>query len=370
MPKNKRLHFKDLDTLRFFAFVPVFVFSVLYLTTNEREGIYVQLTNLFAILRVSSFDFFFFISAFLLTSHGLREYKYNQNFSLKNFFIRRMMRLSFPLILLLLFIFLFYPMVIETLKLNVVGERAHYDLFLLFPEYYSSYSNEQYIFLSALWTIFSFGLYYFIWGFVLKYTKGKIAIVAIIFILSGIIMRFVADFLETSWVFNPLAYGVTIGLGALTAKAVREELPFIQTIKNSHKKLLLLFYLVGGLFIQFGYLISGSSFFMSFFPIFSGLFLGIIVIDQTFGKNAPLKFRNLKLMSQVGRISFGFFVYYSIINVLTIIGIESLNFETNQLTVKIIFALVGFVLSWIIADISFNYIEKPLLRFRREFKNT
>ncbi|MBK6527004.1 MAG: hypothetical protein IPG07_16525 [Crocinitomicaceae bacterium] len=92
MPKTKRLHFKDLDALRFFGFIPVFLFSVLFLSSTDTEGFHHEMLLVIGYLKINSFDFFFFISSFLLTSQGLREYKYNQSFALKSFYLRRFIR--------------------------------------------------------------------------------------------------------------------------------------------------------------------------------------------------------------------------------------------------------------------------------------
>jgi peptidoglycan/LPS O-acetylase OafA/YrhL len=97
-------------------------------------------------------------------------------------------------------------------------------------------------------------------------------------------------------------------------------------------------------------------------------FFGFMILDQTFGKNSPFKFRNNKVLTHLGKISFGLFVYQAILNVLIVIGIDSLDFEMTSFSTKILFTILGFVMSWIVADLSFNFVEKPLLRMRREFK--
>jgi hypothetical protein len=48
------------------------------------------------------------------------------------------------------------------------------------------------------------------------------------------------------------------------------------------------------------------------------------------------------------------FVYQAILNVLIVIGIDSLDFEMTSFSTKILFTLLGFVMSWIVADLSFQ----------------
>lgn len=368
MPKTKRLHFKDLDALRFFAFVPVFLFSVLFLSSTDTEGFHYELLQIIRFIKINSFDFFFFISSFLLTSQALREYKYNSGFALKSFYVRRLIRLLPLTLVALSFAFLFYPLIIKTLKLNVVTTPQGPKLLQLIPEYYASYINEQYIYLAVIWVILMFAIFYLIWGLILKYGSKALQSIAIVFIVAGIATRITCYFMEVSFEFNPLAYGVAIGMAAMLAQLVRTDSKHLDKIKNIPKKFIFPIYILGLLIVIFGYLISTNFFVYSIVPVVTGAFYSFMILDQTFGKSSPYKFRNNKVLTHLGKISFGLFVYQAILNVLIVIGIDSLDFEMTSFSTKILFTVLGFVMSWIVADLSFNFVEKPLLRMRREFK--
>jgi peptidoglycan/LPS O-acetylase OafA/YrhL len=368
MPKTKRLHFKDLDALRFFGFIPVFLFSVLFLSATDTEGFHHEMLLVISYLKINSFDFFFFISSFLLTSQGLREYKYNQNFALKSFYVRRFIRLLPLSVVALSFAFIAYPLIIKTLKLNVVTTPQGPKLLQLIPEYYASYINEQYIYLAVIWVILMFAIFYVIWGLILKYGSKALKSISILFILAGIASRITCHFLDISFEFNPLAYGVPIGMAAILAQLVRTESKHLEKIKNIPKKFILPIYILGLAIVVFGYLMSTNFFIYSIVPVITSSYFGFLILDQTFGKNSPFKFRNNKVLTHLGKISFGLFVYQAILNVLIVIGIDSLDFEMTSFSTKILFTLLGFVMSWIVADLSFNFVEKPLLRMRREFK--
>lgn len=368
MPKTKRLHFKDLDALRFFGFIPVFLFSVLFLSATDTEGFHYEMLLVIDYLKINSFDFFFFVSSFLLTSQGLREYKYNQNFALKSFYVRRFIRLLPLSVVALSFAFIVYPLIIKTLKLNVVTTPQGPKLLQLIPEYYASYINEQYIYLAVIWVILMFAIFYVIWGLILKYGSKALKSISILFILAGITSRITCHFLDISFEFNPLAYGVPIGMAAILAQLVRTESKHLEKIKNIPKKFILPIYILGLAIVVFGYLMSTNFFIYSIVPVITSSYFGFLILDQTFGKNSPFKFRNYKVLTHLGKISFGLFVYQAILNVLIVIGIDSLDFEMTSFSTKILFTLLGFVMSWIVADLSFNFAEKPLLRMRREFK--
>mgnify|MGYP003676706932 CR=1 FL=1 len=131
MPRNKRLHFKDIDGLRAIAFLPIYIFCILKLIQTQEEGMIYEAVNLIRYSALSSMDFFFVIAAFLATSNGLREHKYLQSFSFKDFLIRRIIRLLPILLIGLLFAFLIHPWLVKVLALRPILEHS--------SEYYRSW---------------------------------------------------------------------------------------------------------------------------------------------------------------------------------------------------------------------------------------
>jgi peptidoglycan/LPS O-acetylase OafA/YrhL len=368
MPKSKRLHFKDIDALRFVAFLPVFLFCVFYLSRTEPEGFHYELTNALSIIKQNSLDFFFFLSAFLLSSHSLREYKYNQSFSLRGFYIRRLIRIM-PLFLFgIIFAFLIHPWILNTLKLNTIEAPVYSNYLLLFPNYFSSLTQEQYVYVSILWSIYMFILFYLVWGIVLKYFSSHLKTIAFGAMVIGVVARIIHHYLDFSFEFDPLSFGVPIGFGTVLAVMIRNESPYIERIKVLPRKLLIPFYAAGCLIAALGYLATSNFILNNLVPFVTCSFYSFVIVEQTFGKNSFVKLREYKIFSHLGKISYGLIFYQSIINVLIIIGLESLEFDISSVSVKIAFVMLSFILSWVIADLSYNLLEKPLLRLRREFK--
>jgi peptidoglycan/LPS O-acetylase OafA/YrhL len=368
MPKTKRLHFKDIDALRFLAFLPVFLFCVFYLSRTETEGFHYELTNALSIIKQNSLDFFFFLSAFLLTSHGLREYKYNDSFSLRSFYIRRLMRIM-PLFLIgIVFAFFVHPWVLNTLKLNTIESPIYSNYLLLFPNYFSSLTQEQYVYISIIWSIYMFILFYVVWGIVLKYFSRHLKTIALATMIIGVAARITHHYLDFSFEFDPLSFGVPVGIGTLLAVMIRNESPYLDRIKVLPRKLLIPAYVVGCLVVVLGYLVTPNFIFNNIVPFLTCSFFSFVIIEQTFGKNSIVKLREYKIFTHLGKISYGLIFYQSIINVLIVIGLDSLEFDISSVSVKFAFVFISFILTWIIADLSYNFFEKPLLRLRREFK--
>ena len=368
MPRTKRLHFKDLDALRFFAFIPIFLFCVFYLSRTEREGFHFEITNVLSLIKQNSLDFFFFLSAFLLTSQALREYKYNDSFSLRSFYVRRMLRILPLFIVGILFAFLVHPWILSTLKLNTITAPAATSYLLLFPNYFSNFTQEQYVYLTVIWTIYMFIQFYIVWGIVLKYLWKQLRVVAFVAIGIGITARIIHLYHEHIFEFDTLSYGVPVGIGTILAILIRNDSPYLEQVKLLPKKTIIFIYVTGCLILATGYLLTANFIFNALVPIITCLFYSFIVVEQTFGKNSLVKFRNNKVFSHLGKASYGMIMYQAMLSVSILIGIDSLDFDISEVAVKFTFVLITFVLTWIMADLSFNFFEKPLLRFRREFK--
>jgi hypothetical protein len=77
MPKNKRLHFKDIDGIKGILSISLIVFCSLsiYDVKGEELGLLSHFENFLFDFNQNIIDFFFLTSSFLVTSQGLREYK-------------------------------------------------------------------------------------------------------------------------------------------------------------------------------------------------------------------------------------------------------------------------------------------------------
>ena len=370
MGRKRRLHFKDLDAMRFFAFLPVFFYSTVYLVNTGENAFISDLSVGLGYLVQNSLDFFFFLSAFLLTSHALREYKYQKKFRLKAFYIRRAMRILPLFILVLLFTFLVHPWIVDILKLTEIHVPDARAYLLMFPNYFADFSSEQFIYLAVIWSIYMFLQFYVVWGLVLKFFLQHIKYVGYFFILIGLVNRFYHLLIDTPYQFDTLSAGVPVGVGAVVAHIVRNEERTVEFFKHIPKIGHVLFYFLGITTVIFGYLILSKSYFQLAVPLISCSFFGYAVIEQTYGKHSLFKLRNNKLISRMGKISYGLIVYHSVIAVIGLISIESLELNSDSLALQLGFIILTFFISWLVADLSYNWFERPILAIKKEFKHS
>ncbi|MDG1475769.1 MAG: acyltransferase, partial [Vicingaceae bacterium] len=138
-----------LDSLRFFAFLSIFIFHSTELLPKGYLGV----------------DFFFVLSSFLLTYLVFIELQQTNSFSRKKFFIRRSLRI-FPLyFLVVIFSLIILPLLTNT-NITLPNNKYLYWLFL------SNYDFSDSIFaLKFLWSIAveeQFYLIFILFGFLFR----------------------------------------------------------------------------------------------------------------------------------------------------------------------------------------------------------
>jgi len=370
MPKNQRLHFKDIPALRAMAFLPIYLFCILFLISASETGVLSDITTIIGKIARNSLDFFFFLSAFLITSHGLREYKYYDRFCLRNFYIRRFFRVGVVLLLAMLFTFIVDPWLIKILALDLklVVQPTIEPFIALVPNYFSSFSGDHFVYLKVITSIFMFIQFYVFWGIILKFFYRYLAVIGLVLIGIGILSRILHLYNETEYLLDTLAYSTPIGIGCLYAIAIRNGWAFTTKMKEFSKSTNSFIYVVGVAILLAGYLVFSQSYLSALIPLFTSLFFGYIIIEQTFGKSSFVRFKTKKVLTQIGIISYGLIIYQAIINVLVIVAVDSIDFKLDsflKIAMVVIGALIGSVIT---ANISYKLLEKPLLRIRREFK--
>ncbi len=369
MPRNKRLHFKDIHALKGLIFFPIYFFCILSLVATGENELLAQATAILGYIVHNCVDFLFFLTAFLVTSHALREYKYTNAFSLRKFLVRRMLRLIIVLIVALVFAFLVFPWLEQVLELEPKATLRSDGYFLLIPNFKIDPNHlVQPLFMVVLASVFMFIQFYIVWGIVLKFLRKQLTIVALLLLIIGILVRILYVTWDASYLLNTFAYGVPLGMGVFTALFFRSDLPLFEKLKDVSKQKNTLIYLVGIVIMLIGYLAVDNTWMTAFLPLVTSVFFGYVILEQTFGRKSLFQLKNNKILSYLGKISYGLIIYQSIVGVLIMIAVGSLVFDLVSVTSVLIIVITGLVGTIIMADISHKLFEKPLMRVRREFK--
>ncbi|MFK8044536.1 MAG: acyltransferase family protein [Crocinitomicaceae bacterium] len=367
---NKRkLFYKDISGLRFVATIFIYVYIIAYLLfAKEVTEIGTQFGPFVSTLKNIGISIFLIISSFLLTAHALREYKHTDRFNLKNFYIRRLLRLVPTLILVLTFFIVIHPLVVNFLKLNPITDISAIEQIVFFPSYRLKISNEVFIYLFFIYGIFLLLQYYFFWGLVLKYLRRYLPYILSILFVIGIIFRCLPNTAEfTTDLFLPF-YFVEIAIGGTVAIIVREKSRIVNIIKSFSKSQITAIYLFSILAVVSIYLLTNSVYTALVGKVVLYCLIGFFIIEQTYSKQSITKIRNKTFIIEFGNLSYSFILFAPIVAVMTLITFESVEIELASRVTIMAFPMICFLLTWFLSTLNKHYIEDFFERVKKSFK--
>jgi len=347
---NKHLKIEGLNSLRFFAFFAVYCYHNIPQTTAS-DSILLRMYVTIGSYGYLGVDIFFVLSSFLLTYLGIQEKKRTNNFSIKNFLIRRILRI-FPLYYLMLFLcFVALPLLSRITSISVsLPEHKWYYLFFL-----SNYDKDQYLFaLRFLWTVAIEEQYYWTWAFCLLILRKNFIFATIFFFFAYIIVFFILPGWNIHLPDNPLIYLVNFATGSILAiyySYKRSEI-------NSPFLLLLLL------------IISGVLWFQQFNIFVTKIFLcsaiaSFILLLNIFYKKANVKNNFLyKLFEELGKYTYGLYVYSGLIITAFLFTIK--RFHLAAPLYLVFFSQLLILL--IVAKVSYKWYEEKFLRLSNKFR--
>ncbi len=298
---------------------------------------------------------FFTLSGFLITYILIVEQTKNGKINIKNFFIKRFLRLLPPFFILLSIVFLL-------MQFNFV--EKNYGSLLLSFFYLSNFSPNKYylIELGHSWSLAVEEQFYLTWPFILQILKRSrmylfllsliILSVAVIFIQKDLTIQISNTFLVFSntnrWTIPAIA---PIAIGSLAATLLHKNKNLIVLLFQNKYKMFVLSVLV---FISPLYL---SLSFFNFFNIIQAFGIGILLIWVFTNQDSKItEILNIRPLRYVGRISYGLYIYQ---------GLFLTTGPTNKLFIQSFPQNILF--TFIVAVFSYHFIEKKILALKNKF---
>lgn len=373
--QNNQLYFPLLDTTRFIAFIPVFL-THCFITSNtaiENANWFKTLTH-FLDVGLLGLDYFFVLSSFLITRLIIEEWQLFKSFSFKLFFVRRSLRI-WPLYFLMIAIGFgasylglldsplpsFFHFASFTLNLYIAKNGYHFLFFLVF-----------------LWSISVEEQFYIFWGMLLtlaskisaQFFKILIPVVGVLLVILSLYFRYQHRNDELTLYFHTFSVSSNFGVGILIAYLSAYSKRFVSIIEQLN--VTSIFLLVSLLIISvatytFVFVYPNTILFERFY--FSLLFASVIVV-LCYSQYVPQLQKFFSPFDYLGKIALGLYFYHGI--VLTIFSKLMLKYDiaSQSWQVIILNPLIMLVLSILLAALSFNYFEKPILALKNRFYKT
>jgi len=374
-PEAQKVFFKNLDALRFVAFLFIFLGHALDTDSEyiEQSGVYSWVKNYVYIFGKTGFSFAFVLSSYINTWVILEERQHAGKFKPWLYYIRRALRI-WPLYFLVLFIgFVLIPLGMEFIgePYEEIGNPWYFILFVgNFFLIEHGWTHSPII--SVLWSVSVEEQFYIFWPFLLiifrKNEKWLFGLLLILFAITTITL-FGTD--VNLW-FHTLFLLGDICLGAIFAFISFNQNWGFETLKSLKKGSLIGIYL---LFIC-SLLVYGPVFNNQILPgyvsliiekLFYAVILSFFIFEQNFCDNSFFKFGKLTTITYLGVISYGLFCFHEIGLLIgqRVLIVSSL--DENIWAFLILKPLLAFAIIAPFAALSWHYFEKPILGLKRHF---
>ena len=367
---NSKVYFPNLNGLRFIA---AFIVLVNHLHQSLYSIGYYGAKSLPIIFPGElGVRLFFVLSGFLITYLLLTEENNTGTISIKDFYIRRILRiwpLYYALVLLAFFVLpnislLYIP------ELTAGYSRFYFLLYLLFLPNILHYYGVVVPYLSQTWSVGVEEQFYLIWPILMKVFRKKIVLFFSVIIIYlgikhiGFRFRFIEHFIgwnSALGIIKVFWYSFKI-----TAMAIGGIFAYIL-----YKKSMILKYINNN--ISFGIALILTFCITIFIPqmplgieVYSILF-GIIIINMAANKKFSKALEN-KILNYLGKISYGIYMYHAIACVLCIRLFDYFGILRHQSWFGMILLLImTLLITVLIAGLSYRFMESKFISMKTKF---
>lgn len=332
----------EINGLRAISFISVFLFHI---QSSMFPGGYLGV------------DAFFVISGYVITQSLYKDYLKNNSINILNFFIRRFKRIVPALMLMLTSTFLIYSIFYNLKNFKEIFYSFISSIFAVSNFIYFKFSKDY--FLNSLdnlylhtWSLGVEEQFYFVYPFLLyilfKINKKIIFltsftflyIISIFFLKNSILNEFIFDF------YSPYLriFEFFFGCSAFYIYNFKRKYIVNKSFFSNFSLLSIIAIIVFQKYLNNFYF---EILLMSF---------SVAVLLICFKKNYLLQIFSLPIIIYLGKISYGMYLWHFPI----------IYFLENLIISKFLLYFISFALTFLIASISFEFFEKPILKMKSE----
>ena len=366
---KQKIFFPNLDGLRFFSFLLVFLAH-----SFSADDPAIKETLWYKIIKVRMFSdgdigvsFFFVLSGFLITYLLMKEKEITGKIHVASFYVRRALRI-WPLYYLVLIIgFFIFPIIKH--KLGQTGVEAA-DPLLCFT-FLNNFDRMVHIpdasLMAVLWSVAIEEQFYLVWPVLFFFTPKKYYawLIGFVILISNIFRFIYVNKIMID--IHTLGVITDMGIGGLLAYLSLYNTSFLQLIRKMPKWFIALLYILVFVFIIFKQELFYTDFMKVIKRIIMGITFALIIAEQNFSHNSLFKIGNWKIISRLGKYTYGLYClhYIAILICITILRKLSLNHYSWQIwLLEIPFSMI---LSICISWMSYHFFENRFLKLKRKF---
>jgi len=350
-----RVQFPGLNTIRFYAALAVIVIHVS--DHFPPDHIFFQIVKLFFPDSQSAVNLFFVLSGFLITHLLLSERKTTGRINIRNFYIRRTLRIWplyywVTLLGLVIFPILFGPS-------YPITDMPRYRIVLAF----GLLPNFTVILwpMLHLWSIGVEEQFYALWPWVnrndLTVLRVSFGIIIVKLLVTPIILSF-----NNEWITATFFYSLRfecMAIGALGAYLYTYKFHYMKWIYHPWVQTATF-----GAFIYLGVFDVGNN---TYNTIWTSLAYIVFIMNVATNHHSLLKL-NFRPIEKLGEISYGLYLYHFPILYLIYFTAQKTGFEIMW-TSPFLLLIITLGSTWAIAAVSYHWFEKPFLNLKKKFSS-
>lgn len=362
MQKSK-IYFPNLNGLRFIAALFVIIAHInmvnSFLGLNVSPIFDVNLGSYGVIL-------FFTLSGFLITYLLLEEENKTKTISIKDFYIRRVLRiwpLYYSLVIICFFVLPYIPFFELPHAYDVYSFKYLFLFMLILPNVAVKGMDVSIPYLGQTWSVGVEEQFYLIWPILMKFIKKKqtllisiiIGYLAIKFLVLPVLLdtvgyhRYLYVFMR---VWNEF-YIDCMAIGGLFAVWHFQKKKFLDKVYHPVFGIVVIVLILIVLFTPFSIPYVINEFF--------ALLIALLIINLATGKKPIINLEN-KVFDYLGRISYGLYMYHFIGIVLGIKLLDMCGFHSWGMQV-----ILSTLFTILISSLSYHLLEERFIKMKKRF---
>ncbi len=366
--ETRRVHFENLDALRFFAFFSVFLQHSFFTDSQElaRSAAFRAIVHIAKHGELGVF-FFFVLSGFLITYLLLTEENFRGRIDVPAFYMRRVLRI-WPLYFACVLAGFTLPPLIKHL-MGIPPEAAPsvwwYVSFL--PNFDRIYNGPPDSMLGILWSVGIEEQFYVFWPVLLLFVRRRrVALFAAIIAVS---------FASRIWwrkddariYYHTLAVVSDMAMGGLAAYACFVSEKTRASIARIPGWTIGCVYLTGFAVILLRDHLFVTSFARPLERLVTGSFFAFVIVEQTFGAKAPWHVGRSRLATYWGKYTYGLYCLHFWACNASVVLLKPTGLNSSFAGVVFAQTALSLTLALGIAWLSYELYEKHFLKLKERF---
>lgn len=368
-------YFQNLDGLRFFAFLVVFIsHATLFLGYKNNSNTFSIIERYVLVNGDIGVAFFFVLSGFLITYLLLKEKRAHGKIALQNFHLRRIKRI-WPVYFLTLAIGFF---VLPLFTLSVLPFDATPTLSTI-PWYAFFLANFNLAFhqgsslpVDILWSISVEQQFYLFWAVAINYIPQKY-IPKIIALLLGVagVYRYLHAGNDAVLAYATFSVLSDLLIGALLGWILVERPRLLAPIRQLPRMVIFSFYTMAAALVIFRHTLLREGLLhpiafrslSALIPLALSILFALIIAEQNESVHSLWKVGKSTTYTFLGKISYGLYSYHIIAFVAVLLIAHAMGFTGTYTSGSqwVVYMLATFGGTVALAYLSHTYIEKPCL---------